>query len=605
MPYRKDIQILRGVSVLFVVLFHLDIGVFKSGFLGVDVFFVISGFLMAMLYDHQNIKHFFARRALRLLPTYFMIVLVTLYVSSLLVTPNEFSQVIDQSLFATFFSSNIGFWLQNSYFSKIEFNPLLHLWSLGVEIQFYLIIPILFFFFRLNRYFLLLFLLFSLSLSAMVLGISPKTSFFMMPLRIWEFLLGYGVAFYFTTTGVVKQRDAWFQWGDLGLLIILFIPMLNVQGDSLNFLTGHPGFYALLITVATASVLLFGLSDWIEKSIIGTLLEGIGKYSYSIYLVHFPVIVLYLYQPFSGTILKPENWIDTLVLIALIVPLSVLSYHLFEEGLRKSKHIKIILWSFPVWIFLFIFVGLNIQKNLFDQSEQRIANAFKDRDVYRCGKLNRILDPKSFSCNLTQLPSDEVEQRILLLGDSHADAIKYTFEEEAKSLHSDVWFLVYNEALLDASITPQRIVEESQKDEIERIVIHYSFRINKHLDKIKELVRLAESAKISVDFIMPIPTWKEHIPKVLWEYYVDQKALPIQTLDQYEKKHHAMFLSLLPLESDHFKIHSTAQFFCQQSCQYIREDGTPLYFDNGHLTITGSQYLAPLFRKIIQDNSKN
>lgn len=247
MNYRKDIQILRGVSVLFVVLFHLGFTLFQSGFLGVDVFFVISGFLMAILYSRHNKKAFFIRRAKRLLPAYFIVTLLVVIVSIFLVIPNEYHQVFSQSMYASSFSSNIGFWLQNSYFSKVEFNPLLHLWSLGVEIQFYLIIPILVFFFHLNRYLFFLILLSTLLLCFKFLGISPKTSFFMMPLRIWEFLIGYGVAHYLTNMGNLHQ-DKYRYLGTLGLIIILFIPFVHLDGQAMNYIEGHPGLYALFIS---------------------------------------------------------------------------------------------------------------------------------------------------------------------------------------------------------------------------------------------------------------------------------------------------------------------------------------------------------------------
>ena len=127
MHYRKDIQILRGISVILVVLFHLQFSGMNSGFLGVDVFFVISGFLMAVLYNPHEKGKFFYRRAKRLLPVYFMIILLTLIAAFIITNPYEYNQVQEQSSFALLFMSNIGFWLQNSYFSKHEFNPLLHL----------------------------------------------------------------------------------------------------------------------------------------------------------------------------------------------------------------------------------------------------------------------------------------------------------------------------------------------------------------------------------------------------------------------------------------------------------------------------------------------
>jgi len=129
MRYRKDIQILRGIAVLLVVLYHLGIGGFNSGFLGVDVFFVISGFLMAVLYDQNKKMEFFKKRSLRLLPAYFVTIAATVVASILIVTPNEYNQVVEQSVYADLFASNIGYWMQNSYFSRSEFNPLLHLWS--------------------------------------------------------------------------------------------------------------------------------------------------------------------------------------------------------------------------------------------------------------------------------------------------------------------------------------------------------------------------------------------------------------------------------------------------------------------------------------------
>ncbi len=400
MNYRKDIQILRGVAVFLVVLFHLGFVGFNSGFLGVDVFFVISGFLMSVLYDENKKIEFYKKRALRLLPAYFVTIIATLIVSIFIVTPNEYTQVFDQSLFADLLVSNIGYWMQNSYFSKAEFNPLLHLWSLGVEIQFYLLIPVIFYFLKINRFFLWILFLVSISLCFVVVEISTKTSFFMMPLRLWEFFIGYGVAKYLTNKGAIIKNQ-YSLVGSFFLLVIIAIPIFSVDGEAPSFITGHPGLYALFISLSTGIVLSVGINKVIENSIIGSLLESMGKYSYSIYLVHFPVIVLFLYNPFSGTKLQADSFYDLLWLIAIIISLSYLMYHFVESKLRKIKHINMLLIASPIIIFVIAFLGYFAQGQIFNNKEMLIFDAFKDRSTYRCGKIFRIIHPASITCEIT------------------------------------------------------------------------------------------------------------------------------------------------------------------------------------------------------------
>ena len=175
MKLRTDIQIMRGIAVLVVVFFHLNIGFFANGFLGVDLFFVVSGFLMAVLYKRGKVREFYLRRASRLMPAYFATIVLTLLFSAFLTLPAEHSQVVEQGLFGTFFLSNFGFWLTDSYFSSTSFKPLLHLWSLGVEAQFYLIVPLLFWMHWRSKLISLTVLLGSLFACLVVAQISPYT----------------------------------------------------------------------------------------------------------------------------------------------------------------------------------------------------------------------------------------------------------------------------------------------------------------------------------------------------------------------------------------------------------------------------------------------
>jgi peptidoglycan/LPS O-acetylase OafA/YrhL len=607
MTYRKDIQILRGLAVILVVFYHYGVYGFKSGFLGVDVFFVISGFLMSILYDPCNKLNFFKRRALRLLPAYFATIVFTVIAAIFITTPNEFDQVFTQALYADIFASNLGYWLQNSYFSNAEFNPLLHLWSLGVEIQFYLIVPLLFFLFNVHKAFFLVIFFTSLLLCLYMISISPKTSFFMMPLRLWEFLIGYGVGYYLIPNGVIKTRHA--TWlGSAGLLLILIIPLFNIDGQSLDFVKGHPGIGAMLISLATGLTLLYGIGMFHQLYLIGNILERIGKYSYSIYLVHFPVLVLFLYQPFSGTRIQIDS-LNNFVLISIITAIfSYYLYYMFEVGQRSNRYIKKILFISPFFIASMAWTGSNVQQLFYTEKQVKISNAFSDRDVYRCGKMFRILYLFEKSCHIGE-KNNSIEN-VLLVGNSHADSIKKSFVESANNNNTNVFFIAENTALMSeeridaisrltgGSMNEGDIVKEAIDKKINHIVLHYSYKgISANI--IKSLVDKAYKHGIYVSFIMPIPTYKAYIPKMLWDIDSNKVRTSVQTKDDYQKHVKNYLEELKGINTDNFKIYSSVNYFCNKECAIQAEDGKPYYFDREHLTLTGARILQPLFTKIL------
>jgi hypothetical protein len=426
----------------------------------------------------------------------------------------------------------------------------------------------------------------------------------MMPLRVWEFLIGYGVAYYFTNFGRVRYAQYGYL-GTVGLVIILLIPLMHLEAETMNFVEGHPGLHALFITLATGLVLTFGILKSLEYSKIGTLLETLGEYSYSIYLVHFPIIVLYLYEPFSGTVLKMERMEDGIMIFLLIVLCSITLYHLVEVASKKIKHLIRYLWFAPLIIVATALAGTTMQEHLYNKEELLISNTFKDRDVYRCGKLNRILNPQDKYCKLTASPSSEIEQRIMLIGNSHADSIKKTFAEEATKLKSEVFFMVSNEPLFKGEITAQEIIEDALAYKIDTMVLHYSFsKVPLVLKNIKKLVVLSEKHNINIDFIMPVPYWDRAIPKALWEHKHEGVALPLKTMKEYGLKNRKTLDYFNKINARNFKIYETAPFFCNNECLYVNEEGRPLYFDEGHLTLTGSNYLRKLFKEIIKSHLK-
>ena len=588
MQKRNDIQILRALAVIFVVLFHLEVAGIESGFLGVDVFFVVSGFLMAILYKTGETKKFFERRAKRLLPAYFTTVAITLIASIFIVLPSELGQVATQSIYSIFFANNFGFWMQNSYFSKTDFNPLLHLWSLGVEIQFYLIVPLLVWFFRKSKIFLPLILIGSFLSCVFIVGISPKTSFFMMPLRIWEFLIGFVIAYYLTNKGNIKTTK--YQWiGLVGLILLCAIPFINVDGQSLNRLEAHPSFYALLVCFSTSLILGCGLPKILQESHFGNFLAKIGDYSYSIYLVHFPIIVLYLYEPFSGTILYPENYIDKAILLGLIIVASILMHRYVET--RRINSVGKVYATSLVSIFVLVGAAKLSPSIIYNQNDQNIFAGLKDRAVYRCGKIIRITNPSAISCKINP---ESFDQSVLLVGNSHADSIKQAFAEVASTHKMNTYFMVSNTPLMDSSVTPKTIINEAIKLDIRHIVLHYKSKSLK-VDILEEVLHLAEEKGIKVDLILPVPEYEDSIPKLLYlnQFKSINKQKYLSENSEYFEK-----INMLKNQYQIFLVYDVHTVLCKSECAVKNVDNKPYYFDRHHLTLTGAQQLKPVFERI-------
>jgi peptidoglycan/LPS O-acetylase OafA/YrhL len=596
MSYRKDIQILRGLSVLFVVLYHLE--ALRSGLLGVDVFFVISGYLMAALYDPNQKADFFWKRARRLLPAYFVVVLVTLVVSVVRTNPDGYRQVANQALVATTFTSNIGFWLATSYFDNAAFKPLMHLWSLGVEIQFYLLIPVLFWALRRLRgsYFLLLFG--SLAACCWMLHISSRTAFFLMPFRLWEFLLGYGVAAHVSN----EKRDgrpfvAWL--GALFLIVLLGLPFLTVDGFAPDVVHGHPGLIALATGLATAGVLAVGLPPRLEAFRLATALEHLGRYSYSVYLVHYPTIVLFLYRPFWGTVLRPDSLGQLLVLIAAIAGLSLLLYHFVETPLRAGRRTPRFVLACAAAIVVVGPTGAALQRSLIPEKEMLIYQAAIDRPDYRCGQVYRMLHPTAISCEITA-PLDAPRHRVLLVGDSHADAIKATFASAAQSKNIALRFMVKNDPLVGGGITPKALIDEARSHQIDAIVLHYSTR-SMDAATVEEVIALASEHHIAVSYLLPTPVWPDHVPFALWKNMKQQAALPTLTARDYDEVNRPLIEGLAALHHANFRVYPTVDRFCQDVCRMVTPDSRPLYFDSWHLTLTGSEVLRGTFDRLLSE----
>jgi peptidoglycan/LPS O-acetylase OafA/YrhL len=330
--YRPDIDGLRAVAVAAVLLFHAS--GWSGGFVGVDVFFVISGFLIIGIVDRElvvrafQIPLFYERRIRRLFPAFFAVALATLAAAFALLMPTDLVAFGKSLVAAVAFLSNVKFWMEAGYFdSQSAVKPLLHTWSLAVEEQFYLALPLFLiachWLFRRGRAAALwLVLAGSLALSVWLTDRNPDVSFYLPFGRIWELALG-GVLLFLPPGG-----GRWKGFSTLGLVLIAASIVLYTAD------TAFPGLTALLPCLGSAAVL-YGGGQGIGAAVLrATPMVYLGRISYPLYLWHWPILALGRYA--LGTLSPMEAAAG----LALAFVLAVLTYHLLEKPIRARRWLR-------------------------------------------------------------------------------------------------------------------------------------------------------------------------------------------------------------------------------------------------------------------------
>jgi peptidoglycan/LPS O-acetylase OafA/YrhL len=606
MNYRQDIQILRGIAVLTVVLFHLQIPCFGNGFLGVDVFFVISGFLMAKLYDKGTVIDFYKRRIDRLLPAYSLMVVAVSVCAFFILIPADFLQLYEQALASIFFVNNIHFWNQNSYFDKTAFNPLLNLWSLSVEAQFYLIVPFLYPIIRKRKMLLVAVFCVTLSACLFIQTISPNTSFFLMPFRIWEFLVGAWVAWYNQEGKENHSQNTTIQTLFLFLMVVSFF-LVPLKPESGTLVLGHPSLIALWIVFLTGAIIFLGMPKSFEASVIGRSLSKIGDYSYSIYLIHFPVIVLWNYKEFGGTILSASNNLTLSFIVLTILALSFVSYQLVENKYAKIFRVNSARITLLGFIALSSTLMFHLNENRFNESEKNIFSAMTDRTKFRCGEYYSKLNRNKPFCKLNDL-GDGDGGRILLVGNSHADSIKESFLKVAEKNGATLYFVAQNDPLFGNRVNSKIIIDEAGSLNIKLIAIHFSLGVYDHMEsrsQLSYLIDLARIADIRVVFIAPVPVYDVSVPQAMYSSKGRSYDIGFNRDGHYKKTIGFRSFSKNIIESG-IPIYDPAEIFCplNSNCIFADSNLKPYYFDDAHLTLTGAALLEPLFDKVIQNFPK-
>lgn len=338
LKYRADVDGLRALAVIPVVLFHCGVSIMSGGYVGVDVFFVISGFLIttAIAKDLQSgrfsIAEFYVRRIRRILPALVAVVLASLAVSVFLLDRASLANFGKSIVSVAVFASNIFFWKSSGYFEPSALTkPLLHTWSLAVEEQFYIIMPIAMglvwrFAPKVLPPLIAAAAIVSLGLSVAAVNVAPTASFFMLPTRAWELLAGSLIALYPIQTLARFLREF---LGAVGVVLILGAVFLFDEA------TPFPGFAALAPVAGAAFILVAGGSG---GSVASQILSwrpfvAIGLISYSLYLVHWPLIVFTRYA-----LLRDPSGLEVLALVVGSLALATASWWFVERPFRRPAN---------------------------------------------------------------------------------------------------------------------------------------------------------------------------------------------------------------------------------------------------------------------------
>lgn len=429
--YRNDIDGLRAIAVMGVIFYHFGIGSISGGFVGVDVFFVLSGYLIGGITFSQlqssqfTFTNFYFRRIRRLFPVYVFVMLVTFIVAYSIMLPIDFRE-FGQSIFAsTIYISNVLFFLEAGYFdSSSHLKPLLHTWSLSIEEQFYLLFPFLAWLTsKLSRSWVFAFftLLTAASFIFSVLYIEKDSTavFYLYPFRAWELFLGVILAI--NVVPEIRNKTVGSMLSIIGILMIL-IPYFSYDNSTL-----FPGYSALLPCVGTALVLHSGSQGYhvIHKILASSIPSFIGKISYSLYLWHWPIFVFYVYDKQNELTLS-----SSLMLLLLTFVLSVSSWKFIETPFRKgnilfSRSKLSVFASTAIVSGAFLLVGYYIHVNNGMPSRlNQEQSSFSDIQLFgplpNCEEHNNDVYPNIRHCKLGEPQSSE--KYTLIWGDSHAGA---------------------------------------------------------------------------------------------------------------------------------------------------------------------------------------
>lgn len=611
--YRADVDGLRAIAVLAVIIFHLGTGWLDGGFVGVDIFFVISGFVITrqirdtVTTGRFTLKDFYLRRIRRIMPPLLAMLAAVIALAFLILKPEDIHSFAKSALAQSLSLQNFVFLAEGEYFVGAERKPLLHTWSLAVEEQFYLFWPLLLLALRRATPRTTLVVLVatigaSFALNLVLMGLSPKLSFFLLPTRAWELGMG-GLAAVLTENRTARprmpdgvQRAA--SW--LGMAAIAYSVVFISAKDP------FPGKVALIPVMGAFLLLLSKPDDKFSATRVLShpLLVYIGLLSYSLYLWHWPVLVFMSHLGFSTT-----GFFTIAAALGLTFILAWSSFKFVETPVRLGRRLptpRALVASVSLGLVSMAFLALHILVTQgaayrYDAQARPYLVANFDSRSDRCGVVFRVLHPRSEVCELTSRP--HAAHKVLLWGNSHADMWSGMLSQLADQ-HDAALFLnakncraTIDSAFCNATVQ-NRILEFVKDQKISDVILasswHGAYDIADEIfeSQLENIVQRLSVAGVRLWLVIDPPQDPELNPV---QRYQQNSARPTSgaiALKDYNvasrDKADALFRRLAAHEPA-VQVVDVMDAYCMADACHGGNDQEVWYRDNSHLTNTGAR----------------
>tara|TARA_B100001057_G_scaffold475308_1_gene541958 strand:- start:52 stop:1962 length:1911 start_codon:yes stop_codon:yes gene_type:complete len=626
LDFRNEIVGLRGIAVISVIFFHLNYSYFKGGFLGVDIFFVVSGYLITSIIfknlENLNLFDFYVRRARRILPVFVFVLFATIPLSYFLLMPDNFKDYGQSLIAAPLFLSNYLFWIEEGYWElSSQMKPLLHTWSLAVEAQFYLFFP---FIFLVKRKYVLLIIIILLIISLIVSindnnklllittdKVLSLSSFYLPFARFWEFLAG-SLIFFFEKRIIFKKSIINNLLSLIGLIII-FWSIFNIKYSS-----EFPNLITLLPVIGTMLLIIYIQKNFIIYKVLNSkILYHLGELSYSLYLWHFPIIV---FKKFI-TNLEFNIYADIIVIFCAYI-LSLFSFKYIEKPFYKKNYLKTKNFIIMILLLSIFLISMGFIINYNEKSafiEKKLSKLKKNFPRYEEYFGGGSLKYKYGATNIDLSFSGEKNlKKILVLGDSHGRDMVRVFKrynhllsKEGSVLENDFSFLEFSTLKFDKK---SKLYNELKS--VDFILLSRQFTSEKNqLNKIIDLIKFSKTNDIKFGIIGSAPEFYTSEDDLLLTFLLqNDENLKHFTNKDYKKINYYFFSNLktylintnntLRKISKQYDVIflDRFDFTCelnQYFCFGIDNNGNKLFMDYSHFTSDGINFFA---RKIKAKN---